>query len=103
MAGVLAALVEGPIGFEVSTRPEGAESQDSLGTVEAPAGAGDVHAVLDEIPARPFDDAGGDGQAGGQRDVVVEVLAVLDQVIGAIVGGAPRALIETTGSVRRTV
>ncbi len=38
-----------------------AERRDGL-----PAGAGDVHAVLDQATTRALDDAGGDGQASGE-------------------------------------
>jgi hypothetical protein len=37
----------GPVGVEVAVGDEGAEFEDGFGTVEPPAGAGDVEAVAD--------------------------------------------------------
>jgi hypothetical protein len=39
------------IGVEVAVGPEGAELQDGFGDLDAPAGAGDVHAVFDQVAA----------------------------------------------------
>src|SRR5438094_4811475 len=62
------------------------EFEDGLGAVQAPAGAGDVHAVFDQVAAGTFDDAGGDRPARGQRARVVEVLLLVVQVVGGGVG-----------------
>src|SRR5438094_933064 len=64
------------------------EFEDGLGAVQAPAGAGDVHAVFDQVAAGTFDDAGGDRPARGQRARVVEVLLLVVQVVGGGVGVA---------------
>ena len=40
------------------------------------AGTGDVEAVADEVAAGAFDGAGGDGPAGFERGVVVELVKV---------------------------
>src|SRR5690606_15240906 len=58
-----------------------------FGAGEGPARAGDVHAVLDEIPAGALDDAGGDREAGGEVLVIAEVVLQAQQVMGAAVGG----------------
>ena len=54
-----------PVGVVVAVGVEGAQPQDGLGAAQAPAGAGDGHAVVDEVAAGAFDDAGGDGPATG--------------------------------------
>src|SRR5262249_868329 len=64
-AGEVAAVVDtllflgqvpGPVPVEVAAAGEGAElHEDGFGTVETPAGAGDVDAVLDEVAAGAFD------------------------------------------------
>jgi hypothetical protein len=57
--------------------------------------------VLDVVTARPVDHAGRDGQPGGQREVVVEVGAVLEEVVGAIVGRRARVAlkVDTTSTL----
>jgi hypothetical protein len=54
--------------------------------VEAPAGAGDVHAVFDQVPACVFDHAGRDRPAVGERGGVVQVGSLLEQVVSGAVG-----------------
>ena len=85
-AFVLAAEVEAPVVVEVAGGDEGAEFQDGLGAFEAPSRARDVHSVLDDVPAGAFDDPGGDGPAFGQRGGVVQVVLLVLQVAGALVG-----------------
>src|SRR5216684_4195268 len=65
--------VVGPVLIEVAVGADGAQPQDGLGAGQAPAGAGDAHPVLDEVPAGAFDDAGGDGPAVRQGAGVVQV------------------------------
>src|SRR5258706_15896683 len=76
----------GPVGVEVAVTGQGAEFEDGFGAVEAPAGAGDVHAVFDEVAAGAFDDAGGDGPTGGEGGGVVEVAFLVVEVVGGGVG-----------------
>src|SRR5258706_8504246 len=78
--------VIGPVGVEVTVGGDGAEFEDGLGAVESPTGAGDVHAVGDEVAAGAFDHAGGDRPAGGQGGGVVEVALLVQQVGGCGVG-----------------
>ncbi len=85
-AFVFAAEVEAPVVVEVAVGDEGAEFEDGLGAVQAPSGACDVHSVLDDVPAGAFDDAGGDGPALGQGGGVVQVVLLVVQVAGALVG-----------------
>src|SRR5450631_327754 len=59
-AAVFLGEVEGPVLVEVAIGDQRAECQDRLGAGEAPAGAGDVHAVFDEVAAGAFDHAGRD-------------------------------------------
>ena len=61
--------MEGPLRIEVAAGPQRPELQHRLGPDQAPAGAGRFHPVADQVPARPFDDAGGDGIA--RREVAV--------------------------------
>ena len=46
VAFVLAVEVPGPVGVEVAVGEQGAELEDGFGGAGAPAGSGDVHAVL---------------------------------------------------------
>src|SRR5688572_630399 len=84
---VVHGLVKGPVLVEVAAGTDSPKAEDGLGAGQAPAGAGDVHAVLDEVAAGTFDDAGGDGEAGGEVFVVAEVFLVVQQVVGAAVDG----------------
>ncbi len=65
LAFVLASEVEMPVGAEVAAGPDGAQAEDGLGTIQAPASAGDVHPVGDQETACPLDDAGGNRQPVG--------------------------------------
>jgi hypothetical protein len=89
-------LVEmvGPVGVEVAVADEGAELEDGFGAVDAPAGSCDVHAVFDEVTARAFNDAGGDGPAVGQGGGVVQVGLLVEQVGGGGVGGFAGVVFE---------
>ena len=60
---VLARFVEVPVRIEVAAGAQRPELQYRLGPDQAPAGAGQFHPVADQVPARPFDHAGGDGIA----------------------------------------
>jgi hypothetical protein len=62
--------VEGPVGVEVAVGDQGAQLDDGFGAVQAPAGAGDVESVADQVPARPLDHAGGDRAAGCQGGLI---------------------------------
>lgn len=53
-----------PVGVEVAVRDQCSEGEDGLGSVQSPAGCGDVHAVFDQA-AGAFNDAGGDGSPVG--------------------------------------
>src|SRR5207247_6958045 len=73
------------------------------GSVQAPAGAGDAHPVLDQVAAGALDDAGGDRPAFGQGPRVVhegllvlqvgqglaDDLGVLAAGLGRVVPGEP--------------
>ena len=83
------AQVEVPVVFEVATGDEGAEFQDGLGAVEAPSRARYVHSVLDDVPACSFYDPGGDGPALAQCGGVVQVVLLVAEVAGALVGAGP--------------
>src|SRR5690242_4166610 len=63
VALVLAGDVPVPVVAEVAVGGVGAQPEDGLGSLQAPAGAGDAHPVLDEVGAGAFDDAGGDRPA----------------------------------------
>jgi hypothetical protein len=52
----------------------------SIGSVEAPAGAGDVHAIFHEVATGAFDHAGRDRPAVLERGGVVEVGALVEEV-----------------------
>ncbi len=59
--------VVAPVVGEVAVAVEGSEFEDGFGAVQAPARAGEVHAVFDEVAAGTLDDAGGDGPATLER------------------------------------
>src|SRR6266498_3529 len=90
--------VVAPVLLEVVVADDGAHLEDGLGAVEAPAGAGDVHAVLDEMPAGTFDDPGGDRPSTFEGGGIVEVRPLTDQVGGALVDGRPGNLVEALSS-----
>src|SRR5215471_6666140 len=87
-----------PILFEVAVADDRAHLEDGLGAVEAPSGAGDVHAVLDQVPAGTLDDAGGDWPPALESGGVVEVRPLANQVDGALVDGRPGGPVETLPS-----
>ncbi len=91
MAGVMNpfvffAQVVAPVLVEVAVGDEGAEFEDGLGSLESPAGAGDVHAVFDQPSCRSLDDAGGDRPALGEGGGVVQVFLLGGEVVRAGVG-----------------
>src|SRR2546423_1917054 len=75
--------VVGPVGVEVAVRGQGTEFEDGLGAVQAPAGAGDVEAVFDQVAAGALDDAGGDRPALGESGGIVQVGPLVGQVLHA--------------------
>jgi hypothetical protein len=64
-AAVFLGEVVAPVSVEVAGGDQCAEFEDRFGAFDAPAGAGDVEAILDEVAAGAFEDAGGDGPAEG--------------------------------------
>src|SRR5829696_9336716 len=70
---LLLGQVVGPVVVEVAVAVERAELEDRLGAGQAPASAGAVHAVFDQVPAGALDRAGGDRPAAGERGRVVQV------------------------------
>src|SRR6266568_906399 len=70
---VLFAQVVGPVVVEVAVGADGAEFEDGFCSGQAPAGAGDVHAVFDQVTAGALDHPGGDRPAAGERGGVVQV------------------------------
>src|SRR5215468_10119158 len=69
-----------PVGVQVAVGADGAQPQDGLGAVGAPAGAGDAHPVADEVAAGALDHAGGDRPAVRQGPGVVQVGLLVAQV-----------------------
>ena len=86
-----------PVVVELSVGLERAELEDRFGALEAPAGAGDVHAIFHEVPARAFDHAGRDGPAVLQRGGVVEVGALVEEVGRAAVRALAVLRVEAGG------
>src|SRR5262249_48109664 len=86
--------VVAPVLLEVMVADDGAHLEDGLGAVETPAGAGDVHAVLDQVPTGTLDDAGGNRPSALEGGGIVEVWPLAGQVGGALVDGRPGRLIE---------
>jgi hypothetical protein len=95
---VFAAEVVAPAGVEVAAGDEGAEREDGLSAFQPPSCARYVHSVVDDVPARAFDDPGGDGPAFLQRPGVVQVVLLVVQVAGAFVGaGSPGGRVAVGG------
>src|SRR5215210_8631656 len=84
---LLLGQVVGPVVVEVAVAAERPELEDRLGAGQAPASAGAVHAVFDQVPAGALDRAGGDRPATGERGRVVQVGLLVEQVGGGGVGG----------------
>jgi len=78
--------VVAPVLFEVAVGADRSELEDRFSARQAPAGAGDVHAVLDEVAARALDHAGGDRPALVEGGRIVQVDALVGQVGGAAIG-----------------
>jgi hypothetical protein len=57
---VLLLAVEGLVGVPVAIAAHGAQGEDFLGAVHGPAHVALVEAVLDQVAADPFADAGAD-------------------------------------------
>jgi len=95
---VLLGEVATPVLIEVAVADDGAHLEYSLGAVKAPAGAGDVHAVLDQVPAGALDDAGGDRPPTFEGGGIVDERPLADQVGGALVDGRPGGPIEVFAS-----
>ena len=99
VAGLMDALpfsgeVVVPVLVEVAVAVDGSEFEDGFCAVESPAGAGDVHAVLDEVAAGAFDDSGGDRPAAREGGRVVQVGPFVGQVGGGGVGAGASAAVE---------
>jgi hypothetical protein len=58
-------LMEGPVLLKVVAGAQGAELKDRFGPLEAPAGPGDLHAILDKVAAGPFDHPRGEKKRRG--------------------------------------
>lgn len=84
---MFAGEVVSPVLGEVAVVVESAEFEDGFGAGQAPAGAGDVEPVADQVAAGALDGAGGDRPASRQRGVVAELTQVPGQVAGAGVDG----------------
>src|SRR6266700_5139201 len=87
--------VPGPVLVEVAVADQGAEFEDGLGAVQAPACAGDVHAVLDQVAAGALDHPGGDRPPLGQGGGVVQVGLLGQQVRRGGIGGFTFAGVQT--------
>lgn len=84
---MLACGVEAPVGIEIAVGNNGEQSQDGFGSGQAPAGAGDIEAVGDQVATGALDRAGGDRPPVVERGVVVELIEVAGQVAVAGVDG----------------
>src|SRR5688572_25206992 len=73
--------MEWPIGGPVAAGLDGSQLEDSLGVLQPPTSAGDVHPVSDKMTAGPFDDAGRDGKPERDEAPVVEEGRALQQVV----------------------
>src|ERR1700761_5827859 len=97
VAVVFAVEVVGPVLVEFAVGQEGAELEDGFGCGGGPAGSGDVHAVLDQVAAGAFDDAGGDGPSVGEGGGVVEAGGFDVEVAGGFFGGGALGLGQAGG------
>jgi len=82
-----------PVGVVVVVGVDCPVPQDGLGAGGAPAGAGDARAVVDDVAAGAFDDAGSDRPSVFQCFGVVEV-----GLLGAQVGQDPGDVLRVLGA-----
>ena len=83
VALVLAGLVKVPVLVEVLAGAQGAKAQYGFAAGQTPAGAGEPHAIADQVAGGAFDDARADGQTRRQVLVVAQIARVVEQVVGA--------------------
>src|ERR1700730_12176264 len=91
---VLACEVVAPVRLEVAVADDCTHLEDGFGAIESPPGAGDVHAVLDQVPACSLDDPGGDRPATLEGGGIVPVRPLASQVAGALVDGGQGGAVE---------
>src|SRR5206468_11032791 len=84
IASRLLLFVEAPVVVPVAATSKGAQFEHSLGARKVPSSAGDAEAILDEMPARSFDHARGDGKTAADELVVTHVRGVVGEVAGAL-------------------
>jgi hypothetical protein len=83
IADVVGTFVEGPIVGEVAAGAQGSKLEDGLGAPQAPARAGDVHSVLDQVATGALDDTGSDRKAGGKILIVGQDIFILCFLAGS--------------------
>lgn len=82
---VLLLFVKAPVCVEVPAGAQSVQAQDRLGACKTPAGAGDIHAILDQRATGAFDDTRCDGQPHRQIRIVLQIPGVVEHVIGAAI------------------
>src|ERR1019366_5882576 len=90
-------LAEGvtPVVGEVAVAADRAELEYRFVPGQAPAGAGDVHPVLYQVPAGALDDPGRDRPAVREGGGVVEVGSLVEQVVGGPVSSGALLAVES--------
>ncbi|MBW1692076.1 MAG: hypothetical protein JRJ70_15280, partial [Deltaproteobacteria bacterium] len=73
--------MKAPVLIKIVTGAQGTKTQDGLGTSETPAGAGNFHAVFNQMSARPFNNSRSDGIPLGKVMIVLEVRRMGKQIV----------------------
>ena len=79
IALVLLVFVEVPVHIKISIDHQGPQFEHRFTSLKSPPRTGDVHAILHQMTARPFDHPSGDGIALGQVVGIMEIRRVIGQ------------------------
>ncbi len=77
--------MESEVVLEVAAGPQSAQSKHGFSPYQAPARAGQIHSVFDQMAACALDNPCPDREADIQVQVVLQVLTVAQQVASALV------------------
>ena len=84
IALILLFFVEVPVRIEIAIDVKRPEFEDGFAALQSPPGAGDLHAIFDQVTACAFDYTRSDGIPLGQGVGIVEKRGVIGQIGGAL-------------------
>src|SRR5712691_4939369 len=85
IALILLVFVEVPVRVEIAIDVKSSEFEDRFAALQSPPGAGDFHAIFDQVTASAFDHPGGDRVPLGQVGRIVQIRHVIGQVGGTLI------------------